>query len=477
MPAHSSSQQKTSSTWSPTSHQAKLDRAHNTAGFAQLARPFVTAAAPQSVESAGGSALQARLDEKLSSKLPDLTQINLFANSGTSAPLPPNAPVQPPKAESDDGARDELDVETTVQRKCADCAAADNDERDKLIQSKPISGQLTQKPVQRILQSGDKRQPLENSVRIPIENVFGANSHGARIHTDQESHALNKALQAKSFTAEQDVYRSGAYKSGNWSRQELLTHELMHTVQQSRSNKIQRDPLNAETITSQQGIVSVKRLNVRVAPSISAKKIGYLSKNQKIDIIGDSGDWIKTTYKDQEAFVHGDYIKVISGSETDDSGQNADIIINSKLPSFNSMTGNYPKGKASEVKELIGGKVNYGWIKNTCAIRMSRVFNYSGYEIPKKSSGKTISGGDKRRYFFRISDLKKFIISNFGKADYYATPPYDLTELSKWKGIILFEVKVWSDATGHITLWDGNSCINDDCYHKEASSISIWSAK
>ena len=52
-----------------------------------------------------------------------------------------------------------------------------------------------------------------------------------------------------------------------------------------------------------------------------------------------------------------------------------------RLPGFSLLSQNYPNGAAEEVKALIGGHVNAGWITNTCVIRMSRALNYAGAPI------------------------------------------------------------------------------------------------
>ena len=133
---------------------------------------------------------------------------------------------------------------------------------------------------------------------------------------------------------------------------------------------------------------------------------------------------------------------------------------------------NFPSGSIDDVKKKIGGKVYADWITNSCAIRMSRVMNYSGFPISYQKE-KTISGGDKKWYYFRIKDLKPFIESQLGAPDFTFHPSYDMSEFSSLKGIILFDVKVWPDATGHFTLWDGRTC-KDKCYFDEASKVYLW---
>jgi len=48
-------------------------------------------------------------------------------------------------------------------------------------------------------------------------------------------------------------------------------------------------------------------------------------------------------------------------------------------------------------------------------------------------------------------------------------------ELRGKKGIIIFDVEGWSDATGHADLWDGMSVVGSD-YGDKATSIYFWEA-
>ena len=67
-----------------------------------------------------------------------------------------------------------------------------------------------------------------------MEQVFGADFSGVKVHTDATSDELNQAIQAKAFTTGEDIFfRSGAYEPSSWGGQELLAHELTHVVQQN----------------------------------------------------------------------------------------------------------------------------------------------------------------------------------------------------------------------------------------------------
>ena len=76
-------------------------------------------------------------------------------------------------------------------------------------------------------------QPLPNPIRVPMEQAFGADFSGVRIHADAGSDELARSIQAEAFTTGRDVYfRQGAYEPRSRGGQELLAHELTHVVQQ-----------------------------------------------------------------------------------------------------------------------------------------------------------------------------------------------------------------------------------------------------
>lgn len=134
----------------------------------------------------------------------------------------------------------------------------------------------------------------------------------------------------------------------------------------------------------------------------------------------------------------------------------------------------------AEVKDLdvpavgkkIGGKVelniNNGTFQNACAIRMSYAFNYSGKEI-KKTDGAVSSGKDKKWYLYRVKDFKNFLNSNYSNKE-------TSTNISSFKGktgVIVFEDCGWSDATGHVDLYDGNEVEGKD-YSNVAKSMTLY---
>lgn len=159
-----------------------------------------------------------------------------------------------------------------------------------------------------------------------------------------------------------------------------------------------------------------------------------------------------------------------------------------KLPQWNVLLSNFPNKPAGDVFTEIGGKVklNYdiGVFNNACATRISKSLNYSG-EMHKIPFYKTIdtngndvvqvsSGGKKFWYIYRVKIINKYLKETYGQPKLVSPDNYQ-QELSGKKGIIIFEVSGWSDATGHADLWDGAGCVGSD-YGDKASQIFFWEA-
>jgi hypothetical protein len=90
-------------------------------------------------------------------------------------------------------------------------------------------------------------QPLDDGLRASMEHGFGADFSAVRVHTGSQADMLNRSLNARAFTAGSDVFfRSGEYNPASRTGQQLIAHELTHTVQQGaagvqrRSDFIQR---------------------------------------------------------------------------------------------------------------------------------------------------------------------------------------------------------------------------------------------
>jgi hypothetical protein len=132
-----------------------------------------------------------------------------------------------------------------------------------------------------------------------------------------------------------------------------------------------------------------------------------------------------------------------------------------------------PANSAAKVARVVGGYVDKNinnpdptqrW-DNTCAVRMSYILNQAGMTIPH-IPGQTVSGADKRWYFYRVRNLIAFLGQRWGKAEIVKYPPSGGGALAGKKGVILFEVSGWSNAEGHATLFNGSTCY-DHCYFNQ----------
>jgi Domain of unknown function (DUF4157) len=100
-----------------------------------------------------------------------------------------------------------------------------------------------------IQQARGSGQPLAESLRTPMEQAFGADFSGVRVHTGAERDRLNRSIQARAFTTGQDVFfRQGAYQPGSRGGQELIAHELTHVVQQNGGAVMRSAPEQREHI-------------------------------------------------------------------------------------------------------------------------------------------------------------------------------------------------------------------------------------
>jgi hypothetical protein len=136
-----------------------------------------------------------------------------------------------------------------------------------------------------------------------------------------------------------------------------------------------------------------------------------------------------------------------------------------KVPSWADMLKNYP-ATAITTKALydeIGGGLPASLVKdpesweNSCSIRMSKALNYSNAKLPKApSKGGTIKGKDGNNYWIRVKDLKKYLVEKLKEPDVEeAGAPGIVDKFKNKKGIIVFDVTGWYNASGHFTIWDG----------------------
>jgi hypothetical protein len=141
--------------------------------------------------------------------------------------------------------------------------------------------------------------------------------------------------------------------------------------------------------------------------------------------------------------------------------------------------GTYPD--SAVVKKEIGGGVDAAYIKNTCAIRLSRGLNNSGAKVPGNFAGLVVvKGGDGLYYALRVAEMRKWLPTILGTPDFDHKKKrgvaFDKSTIAASKGIIAFDIS-FSDATGHLDAWDGSSFSSEykvSDYWTPATKITLW---
>jgi hypothetical protein len=76
--------------------------------------------------------------------------------------------------------------------------------------------------------------PLASHTRAQMEEAFGADFSGVRVHTGAASSAMNEEIGARAFTYGADIhFNDGEFAPGTERGTHLLAHELTHVVQQN----------------------------------------------------------------------------------------------------------------------------------------------------------------------------------------------------------------------------------------------------
>ena len=168
--------------------------------------------------------------------------------------------------------------------------------------------------------------------------------------------------------------------------------------------------------------------------------------------------------------------------------------LNVNRPRFSDVWTHYPhKSAAPDVYKSVGGNIyelfkeNPIAYENACALRLSQAFNNGGLTITAQAKGYKVKGGDGKLYLLRVNDMIQFVLANFGKPDLVIAPNGKniIAEFRGKRGVLIFQVKGWNNATGHVTLWDGADC-GDHCYFEhetlfgigpETTKISFWELK
>ncbi|CAM3832245.1 type VI secretion system amidase effector protein Tae4 [Litorimonas haliclonae] len=136
-------------------------------------------------------------------------------------------------------------------------------------------------------------------------------------------------------------------------------------------------------------------------------------------------------------------------------------------PNLQVMWENYLYDRPEGIWGEIGGLVevngtlpfDQGRWTNACAVRVSYMLNKAGHKIPRERP-KTVSGGNKDQYYYRIADMETYLTKTYGKPDLAITDgSANSFDLPNAAGIVLMDFPN-SGFTGHVTIWNGAGTVD-----------------
>jgi hypothetical protein len=137
----------------------------------------------------------------------------------------------------------------------------EEEEEIQMQRSEDLTGTSAENIEKRISNSRGGGQPLSQDIKKPMEQAFGADFDGVKVHTDSEADALSRELNAKAFTTEKDIFfREGEYAPCSGSGQKLIAHELTHVVQQTGKGAVKQNKRNRAGLQAEKSTVPDKKL-------------------------------------------------------------------------------------------------------------------------------------------------------------------------------------------------------------------------
>lgn len=134
-------------------------------------------------------------------------------------------------------------VTAPIQRKCDECETKEEELSGRTLPSR-IKSTIQRKSAARnsvgkrlageISATQDAGTRIDKTTKSFMENRFGADFSGVRIHTGNYAAQMAKELDAHAFTFGDHVYfNSGKFAPDTAAGKRLLAHELVHTIQQT----------------------------------------------------------------------------------------------------------------------------------------------------------------------------------------------------------------------------------------------------
>ena len=120
-------------------------------------------------------------------------------------------------------------------------AGHDSESSAPVVQAKNENGAVSNALNDKITSSQGSGSEMDRNTQAFMENRFGTDFSGVRIHADGEAVQMSRELRAEAFTVGRDIYfNSGKYSPGTDGGNHLLAHELTHTIQQGYSQAVRR---------------------------------------------------------------------------------------------------------------------------------------------------------------------------------------------------------------------------------------------
>jgi hypothetical protein len=167
-----------------------------------------------------------------------------------------------------------------IRRSTADVATAPGHGRE--------GGEVEPDVARRVQRSSGGGQPLDDGIRTQMQHGFGADFSGVRIHTDASSAELSRSLNARAFTTGSDIFfGAGQYQPTSAGGQQLLAHELTHTLQQG-SARVQRSSAPAAQVSDDRSD-RVRRWDMKSGIDLNkATKIRTIESGQAVFMAQDA---------------------------------------------------------------------------------------------------------------------------------------------------------------------------------------------
>ena len=137
-------------------------------------------------------------------------------------------------------------------------------------------------------------------------------------------------------------------------------------------------------------------------------------------------------------------------------------------PNIQVMWENYLYDRPEGIWGEVGGMVevngnlpfDQGQWTNACTVRLSHMLNKAGHKIPRDVNNKTVSGGNKDQYYYRLADMESYLIQAYGQPDLNISDgTANSFDLPITPGIVLMDFPN-NSFTGHITVWNGAGTVD-----------------